>query len=143
MSTSSSFGYFPEYSGVTPQGLNPVSGVIPGHIMATTIAAAGDQVLTGDIVKGGLLLHDPSGSPSNVTTPSAEEIIAAVGGAGVGASIDFIHRNIGTGVVTTVAGSGVTLDGTMTIAPASQRVFKYVVTGDGAVTAYSMGEAVF
>lgn len=141
MSTQSTFGYFPEYSGVTPQGLSDASGVIPGHTMPVTIAAAGDQTMTGDILKAGMLIHDPSGVASNVTTPSADEIIAALGGAG--SSLDFYHRNNGTGIATVVAGSGVTLDGAMAVAPSEQRHFKYVVTGDGAVTVYSMGAAAF
>lgn len=137
----STFGYFPEYSGVTPQGLNDASGVIPGHTMPTTIAAAGDQTMTGEILKGGMLIHDPSGVASNVTTPSADEIIEAIGGAG--ASLNFYHRNNGTGTATIVAGSGVTLDGTMTVAAGAQRHFLYVVTGDGAVTVFSMGTTTF
>lgn len=141
MSLTSKFGYFPEYSGVTPQGLSDAGGVIPGYTMPVSIAAAGDQTMTGDILKAGMLVHDPSGVASNVTTPSAEEIVAALGG-GAGSSLDFYHRNVGTGLVTVVAGAGVTLEGTMTVAAGEQRHFKYVVTAPDAVTVYSMGASI-
>ena len=141
---TSKFGYFPSYTGATEAGLNPAQTFSTGKVSATTVAAAGDQTLTAAIVAGGLLLHDPSGAGVNVTYPSAADIIALVGNA-VGTSVDFIHRNTADAAetITCVAGAGMTLSGTATIAQNQQRTWRIVVTGATTVTAYSLGSVAF
>lgn len=139
---SSQFGYLPEFSGVTQAGLNPSQSFETGKVSATDVAATGNQTLSADIVVGGLLNHDPSGAPSTVTYPAAADLIKKLGP--VGTSVDFVHRNLdASNAVTVTAGSGMTIEGTATIAAVSLRTWRIVVTSATTVTAYSLGEAAF
>lgn len=141
---SSSFGYQPVYSAVTEAGLAPSQTFSNGKATAVTVAAAGNQVLTAAIVLKGILLHDPSGGASQVTYPSAADLIKAMGGI-VGTSVDFVHRNTADAAetITCVAGTGMTLSGTATITQNNQRTWRIVIDSPTTVTAYSLGTVVF
>ncbi len=145
---SSSFGYFPEYSGVTPQGLSH-QGSDPGVTTVTTIAVAGAQTYTAAQLLGGMILHDPSGGAATGTTATAALIVTALNGAANGTSFDVVFRNTADAAetITVAGGTGVTISGTATVAQNNSKTFRFVVTesasGNEAITAYSLGSAVF
>lgn len=143
-SNSSSFGYAVEYSGVSESGLNPSQTFSTGKVQSTTVAVAGDQTLTADIVVGGFLLHDPSGGVSTVTYPDAADIIAKIG-AVEGTSVDFTHRNTADAAesIVIVGGADMSMSGNLVINQGQQATWRIVVTSPTTVTAYGMGVVSF
>ena len=146
MSTSantSTFGYFPQYSGVSTSGLNTTAPSTT-KLAPELLAAAGNQTIAASTVIGGFLQHDPSGGPSTATYPTAAELIALIGNK-VGTCIEFTHRNIADAAetITVAPGAGMTMSCTLTIAQNQQKTWKIVVTGATTVNAYSMGAVTF
>ncbi len=113
----------------------------------TTVAEATTTLFTAEMLTGGLILYDPSGGSSNATTPTAAQIVAALGDAAVkGAVFKWYLRHTGSGseVVTLVAGSGVTLSPTTLALDGSEMLamlvrLDNVISGSEAVTIYSLG----
>jgi hypothetical protein len=94
----------------------------------------------------GMVLH-ASGAGASLNTPSAADIVSALGGAIIGTGVRLHIRNTGAGASTLSAGSGVTLSGTAATATLNAKTWVFVVTnnvvGSEAVTAYSLGSTVF
>jgi hypothetical protein len=72
----------------------------------------------------GILLRSGAAGVSD-TTPTAAAIVAALANCAVGDVVEWEVRNNNTGTLTLLAGSGVTLEGTTTVATVSFR--KYAV----------------
>jgi hypothetical protein len=85
--------------------------------------AAGVTLTAAQLLQGYI---DRSGAAAvNDTTPTAAQLVAAAVAPAVGDCIELNIRNRNTGTLTLVAGTGVTLEGTTTIATVYSR--KYVV----------------
>ena len=141
---SSKFGYFPEYSGVTPQGLNPVSSPAPGRVAPVTKTGAlesATQMTAADVLSG-MVLHDPEGDV-NAELPDAADLIAALGSDYAGKGVRYTHKNTADAAetITVTAGTGVTIDAasTATIGQNYSKDFLLVPTAADAYTAYSLG----
>jgi hypothetical protein len=72
------------------------------------------------------------------STDTAANIIAAIPGAIVNQTFPFLVANLGSGIGTLAAGTGVTIAGTATIASNATRLFLGQVTGSAAVTITSL-----
>jgi hypothetical protein len=81
----------------------------------------------GEFMNG---LYIQSGTPGavNKTTPTAAAIVAAFPEAVVGSQFEFILDNGGDGILTLVAGAGVTLSGTATCGIAKNKRYVGVIT---------------
>jgi hypothetical protein len=94
----------------------------------------------------GLLTGTPTGA-ANYTTPTATALTGAMTSCIVGRSYDLAVKNTAGGAftITFLAGTSVTLSGTMTVTQNNIRHFKIVATNctTPAVTMYSMGGAAF
>lgn len=129
-------------------GNNSASPAV-GSTTASTITTAGVVTYTAAQLLGGLILRDPAGAGRNDVSPTAALIVAAISGATVGQSFDFIIRNDADAAetITLTAGAGVTLSGTMTIAQNNIKRFRAVLTNvtssSEAVTIYSLGTLVY
>ena len=147
-STTSEFGYFPAYSGVTAQGLNMASMPSPGAVAPVTLSGALESAtqMTAAQILSGMILHDPEGNV-NAQFPDAADLIKGMGGSSAGKGVRYTHRNTANGAetITVTVGTGVTLDSsaTATIAQNNQKDFLLVVTGPAAYTVYSLGTAAF
>lgn len=124
-----------------------VAGGRGGPISAasvSTITTAGVVTYTAAQLQGQLIRRDPNGAGRSDVSPTAAQIVAAISGAYVGASYEFRIRNTADAAetITLTAGTGVTLDGTMTIAQNNTRSFLVVVDaiapGSEAVTIYAL-----
>lgn len=102
-----------------------------------TLSNASGQTLTAAQLLGGILDRAGAAGVSD-TTPTAAALVAAFPGVAVGDVKEFSIRNRNTGTLTIVAGSGVTLEGTTTIATVYTRRyairFTNVKSGSEAVT---------
>ena len=97
-STTSQFGYFPEYSGVTVQGLSTVSS--SANVKDYAVSAAtmtGDEVLTTAILGGGMIQRDASGSPRNLQLPTASDLAMGLGTSVTGQAVPFVIQNTSSG----------------------------------------------
>ena len=142
-SVQSSFGYKPQYSQVSVNGLARRGLVDPLKNDVTTVTNAGS--FTAEQALGGMIIH--AGTSGNLTTPSAAQIVAKLAGVPVGTAFDVHVRNAGSANSTLVAGSGVTIDGTAATADGSCKTWRFTVDdntlGSEAITCYSLGESVF
>lgn len=136
---SSNFGYFPAYSGVTESGLMPLSWN-PVKIETSSLSAGGAALtFTPAQVSGGLICLDPEGAMS-ATMPSAAELWKALGSkAGQSAVVWVKNEADASETITVVAGSGLTMQGTLTIAQNNLRGFIIVLESETAATAYNLG----
>ena len=146
-STKSSFGYQPEYIGVTPGGLAP-SSAKPVAVTVSVIAEAGDQQYTAAQIMGGMVEHDPSGGAVAAKMPTAAELMAAFNGPVVGSSKDFILKNTADAAeaitITSADAKLVLTSGdTWTIAQNKLRKVRFYVSASDEITAVSLGEDVF
>lgn len=120
-----------------------INDAVASSTVVTTDATAGARTYTAAELVGGLILRDPAGANRSDVTPTATAIVAAIPGAIVGSSFEFVIRNTADAAetITVTAGTDVTLSGTMTIAQNNSKRFKAVVTNVGApaVTIYSIG----
>lgn len=146
MPTTSQFGYAPEYSGVTPEGLaEGAKNVGLTTVVTASGALEGATQITPAIVLSGLVLHDPQGDV-NAQLPNAADLAAALGVATVsGRSVRFIHRNTADAAetITVTAGTGVTISGTATIAQNYSKEWLLVFDSPTTYTAYSVGTQIF
>lgn len=95
-----------------------------------TISDQGVDVatLTAAELLAGMIEGTP-GAARDYTTDTAANIVAAISGAQVGSSFSFYINNKDAGnAITLVAGDGVTLDGTLTVAAGAVRHFIATVT---------------
>ena len=94
-----------------------------------SLNAATGQTLTADQLLAGVFLRTgPAGAFSD-TTPTAAQILAAIPKGGINSNRMVLVRNGGGGLMTLLAGSGVTLHGTTTIAAGNARFYLVTVTG--------------
>ncbi len=124
-----------------------VAGGRGGAIAATTVSTittAGVVTYTAAQLQGRLILRDPNGAGRSDVSPTAANIVAGISGAYAGASYRFSIRNTADAAetITLTAGTGVTLNGTMTIAQNNTREFIVVLDaiapGSEAVTIYAL-----
>jgi hypothetical protein len=87
--------------------------------------AVGQTLTTAQLLAGILLRTGPAGAFSD-TTPTAALIVGAIPQADINSNRMILVRNGGGGLMTLVAGAGVTLQGTTTIASGNARF--YLVT---------------
>jgi hypothetical protein len=109
--------------------------------VTSEISTADAVTYTAAQVLGGYIIRDPAGGARSDVTPTAALLIAAIDGAAVGDSFEFIIENTAdeAETITITAGVGVTLSGTMTIAQNYSKRFLAVVTAADAVTIYNVG----
>lgn len=140
-------GDFPAFIG---NGLG-LGGMPMSQAFALTLpqTAADTATLTEEQIFGGLLTGTPTAA-ANYTTPTAALLVAALLSFGqpvLGQSFEFSIKNTSAGAntITVVAGTGVTVTGTATIAQNAIKRFKLVVTNVDApaVTIYSLGASTF
>jgi hypothetical protein len=112
----------------------------------TTSAVEDVLAYTAAMVLGGLILRDPNGAARADTLPTAAALVAAIPGAVVGDSVEFVIRNTANGAETitvTAPDAAVTISGTPTIAQnASTRwlaVLTNVTAAAQAYTCYNVG----
>lgn len=119
-------------------------------LKVTTISVAGtSKTMTVSALLGGMLIYDPTGGVCALKTPTAAEIVAALGSAAVkGAVFKFYLRHAGE-----TTGEDITLtspDASVTLSPAAQVVagdeilsvlvrLDNVTVDSEAVTIYSLG----
>lgn len=125
-----------------------VNDAVSHDTTVTTDATADVVTYTAAELLGGLILRDPAGGNRSDVSPTAALIVAAIAGAIVGSSFEFMIRNTADAAetITLTAGVGVTLSGTMTIAQNNSKRFLAVCTNvtaeSEAVTIYSLGTVV-
>jgi hypothetical protein len=105
--------------------------------VTTAVANAAGQTLTAAAVVGGTILRSGAAAVSD-TLPTAALLVAALPNVAAGTTIELVIRNNNSGTLTLVAGSGITLEGTTTIATANARKYAVrfinVTAGSEAVT---------
>lgn len=100
--------------------------LIPASLTAYTIPA-------GALLSGIIRRFSP-GAAFTDCTDTATNIVNAIPGAIVGQTFPLLIANLGSGIGTIGAGTGVTIAGTATIATAATRLFLGQVTGSTTVT---------
>jgi hypothetical protein len=135
---------FPKLSfqGFAPTIADILTSLFTGGFGAQSLASAGtsetipaSQMVgpnTGWYVRSG-------GSTTTATTDTAANIVAQAGvNAYVGQTFLFVYSNLNSGTATLAAGTGVTLQGTTTVATVTSRAFAVTITsitpGSQAVT---------
>lgn len=114
----------------------PIIGKAPAPNTATVTAT-----LTTTQLLGGILLGSPGSSAASYTTPTGTAIDDALGNAKVGSTFDLCIQNVdgsGSGVITLVGGTGVTISGLATVVATAgtAQVWRFRRTGTGTYTAY-------
>lgn len=111
--------------------------------------AADTATLTAAQILGGLITGTPTAA-ANYTTPTAVLMLAAMAAFGapyLGLTFEFLIKNTSAGAntITVVAGTGVTIVGTATIAQNAIKRFRVVVSSVDASTldVYSLGSSTF
>lgn len=118
-------------------------GVNVQYGLPVTYTTAGVVTYTAADLKTGLILRDPNGAGRSDVTPTAALLVAAFPNCAINSFFEFQIRNDADAAetITLTAGSGVTLNGTMTIAQNATRrfraLFTAVISGSEAVTIYS------
>lgn len=102
----------------------------------TVSNASGGATLTAANVINQVLIFSGGTAPTN-TFPTAAAIIGALSGMQVGSIRDLLIINENSGTTTLAVGSGVTFSGNaLTMATATQRLFKIYIASASAVTVY-------
>lgn len=110
----------------------------------TADATVGATTLTAAMLLSGLIMRTgPTGAYAD-TTPTATQILDAMGDPEIGDSFDFVHVNGVAYACTLTAGAGVTLAGTTANAASKVRMYRCTVTATStpAVTITGIGEMV-
>ena len=105
---------------------------------ATEVALTATATLTSAQMISSRLFKVTSATAVSLTTATAAEILTTMSGEGVGSTFEFTIVNVGssTGVVTLVAGTGVTLVGLVTSAITTSSTFMGRVDSTTAITIY-------
>lgn len=142
-SVQSSFGYKPQYSQVSVNGLARRGLMDPMKNEVTTVTNAGS--FTAAEALSGMIIHE--GTAGVLATPTAAEIIAKLPGVPVGTAFDVHVRNTGSAPSTLEGDTGVTVSGTANTAAGKCKTWRFTVDnniqGSEAITCYSLGESVF
>jgi hypothetical protein len=135
---------------MTPaRGFAHFNSLVYPTITPAVVATAGAATYTAAQLLGGMILRDPAGAARSDSLPSAALLVAGLPGVAVGTTFRVIVRNDAAGAfaITVLAGAGVTLSGTATIAQSNLKVFMVRFTnvspGTEAYTVYSLGSLVF
>ena len=117
----------------------PIIGKAPAPATATSTAT-----LTTTQLLSGILLGSPGSSAASYTTPTGTQIDDALSNAKVGSTFDLSIQNVdgsGSGVITLVGGTGVTISGLATVAATAgtSQIWRFRRTGTGTYTAYRYG----
>lgn len=139
-STNQTFSLAPKGTGVvrvaTHSGL---SGVV-NKVTVTNDATAGAVTYTAAQIKGGIITRDPAGGNRTDVLPTAALLVAAIPGAAVGDSFDFVIKNTAdmAETITVQSGAGGTDFGDLAIAQNETKRFRIVLTNvTAAAEAYS------
>ena len=105
-----------------------------GTVATATVTAT----LTVAQITAGILSANPSTSAASYTLPTGTLIDATLTNAKVGSTFDLVIVNLGTssGALTIVAGTGITLAGSATVAVTSSAQVRFVRTGEATYTMY-------
>ena len=105
---------------------------------ATEVALTATATLTSAQMISSRLFKVTSATAVSLTTATAAEILTTMSGEGVGSTFEFTIVNVGSsaGVVTLVAGTGVTLVGLVTSAITTSSTFMGRVDSTTAITIY-------
>lgn len=114
----------------------PKISVCPAPNTATSTAT-----LTTTQLLGGILLGSPGSSAASYTTPTGTQIDAVLTSAKIGTCFDLSIQNVdgsGSGVITLVGGTGVTISGLATVAATAgtAQMWRFRRTGTATWTAY-------
>jgi hypothetical protein len=112
--------------------VQPLVDIPQGWGYAKTGAATDTATLTAAQVLSGILNGVPTAAAA-YTTPTATEILAAIPDAFVGMTFDLVVNNNsgGANTITMTGGTGVTVDGTATVAQNVSRLFRCRVDNVG------------
>jgi hypothetical protein len=104
----------------------------------TVATATATATLTVAQITAGILSANPSTSAASYTLPTGTLIDATLTNAKVGSTFDLIIVNLGTstGDITIVAGTGITLVGSVTVTDGTSAQVRFVRTGDATYTMY-------
>jgi hypothetical protein len=104
----------------------------------TVATATATATLTVAQITAGILSANPSASAASYTLPTGALIDATLTNAKVGSTFDLAIVNLGTssGALTIVAGTGITLAGSATVAITSSAQVRFVRTGEATYTMY-------
>lgn len=135
-------------SNTTAIGLGQTAAYVSGDFVngstPATISNASGVTWTAAQMRGRQLTRSGAVVASD-TTDTAANIVAAIPGCEAGSTIEFDLINNDTGLLTLLAGSGVTLTGTTTVATLFTRRYRARVTnaalGSEAVTIYGVSTA--
>ncbi len=107
------------------------SEMISKGIAPAEITTAGAATLTIAQLLAGFIRRDPTGAVRSDVFPTAALMVAGIENVFIGATFDFTIENTGSisEIVTLTVGTGITLNGTMTIAGQSMRRFRAEFTG--------------
>lgn len=105
-----------------------------GNFSQTLVPAISAATYTGNQLVGGLIRRFSPGAAFTDCTDTATNIINAIPGAKVNQTFITIIANLGSGLETFAAGTGVTIAGTASIGSATARLYLGQVTGSAAVT---------
>lgn len=115
-----------------------------GGGLAADANTTGHTLSAANFLSGLLIRSGPAGAFSD-TTPTAAQIVAAIPNVVVGSNRLIAIQNSGAGLMTLLAGAGVTLSGTTTIASGATRWYLASVTnatsGSEAVTLQGISTA--
>ncbi len=92
------------------------------------------RTYTGSEMVGGIIRRFSPGAAFTDCTDTATNIVNAVPGAKPLQTFPMLIANLGSGLMTLGAGTGVTISGTATIGSAQMRLFLGQVTGSAAIT---------
>ena len=104
----------------------------------TVATATATATLTVAQITAGILSANPSTSAASYTLPTGTLIDATLTNAKVGSTFDLIIVNLGTGSgdITIVTGTGITLVGSVTVTDGTSAQVRFVRTGDATYTMY-------
>ena len=105
-----------------------------GNWNLTKTSAVSANTIQGNQMVGGIYARISPGAAFTDSTDTATNIINSIPGAVVNQTFPLIIANLGSGLMTLAAGTGVTLSGTAAIGSATARLFLGQVTGSAAVT---------
>jgi hypothetical protein len=125
--------------------LTLMGGLLFNFTPPTPVAGAGVTLTPAQLLSG-MIDRTMGGSKTDIL-PTAADLYAAMSRGGyappVGVSFDCAFRNLAaaTDVLTLTLGAGMTASpgSTLTVAAASTRAMRFVVSGPGTITVYSMG----
>ena len=105
-----------------------------GTVATATVTAT----LTVAQITAGILSANPSTSAASYTLPTGTLIDATLTNAKVGSTFDLIIVNLGTGSgdITIVTGTGITLVGSVTVTDGTSAQVRFVRTGEATYTMY-------